>query len=110
VRLRAAALCPRRSVAPRRCATPCPTAGRGPEDVALLDDGHPVTGTDDGRDLRIALGPGTVDEVADTGGRPLGLEALPVPPTAVPPGLGLIHRRQHPVRRVLTGITQVPAC
>jgi sugar lactone lactonase YvrE len=43
----------------------------------VLDNGHLVTGTDNGRILRVTLGAETVEEVADTGGRPLGVETLP---------------------------------
>jgi sugar lactone lactonase YvrE len=49
--------------------------GTGPEDVLVGPDGAVYTGLDDGRILRIANGDSTV--VADTGGRPLGLEWLP---------------------------------
>jgi|JI10StandDraft_1071094.scaffolds.fasta_scaffold68508_7 sugar lactone lactonase YvrE len=47
--------------------------GTGPEDVVLLDDGSALTGLDDGRILRVDPG-GSVTLVADTGGRPLGIE------------------------------------
>lgn len=52
--------------------------GHGPEDV-LVDpaDGTVLTGVDDGRILRLQPGEATVTEVADTAGRPLGLEWLP---------------------------------
>ncbi|HVV22725.1 MAG TPA: SMP-30/gluconolactonase/LRE family protein, partial [Pseudonocardiaceae bacterium] len=61
------------SESPRRLRLP----GRGPEDVAVLDDDHLVTGVADGRLLRVTPATGAVDEVADTGGRPLGIEPLP---------------------------------
>ncbi|MDQ1687068.1 MAG: hypothetical protein QOK42_43 [Frankiaceae bacterium] len=48
---------------------------QGPEDVLLGADGAVFTGVADGRILRIH--DGKVDKVADTGGRPLGLEWLP---------------------------------
>ncbi|MEH6379422.1 SMP-30/gluconolactonase/LRE family protein, partial [Streptomyces sp. KLMMK] len=55
--------------------------GPGPEDVVVDGDGRVLTGTGDGRIRRITLpgprGGARVEEVADTGGRPLGLEALP---------------------------------
>ncbi|WP_317441772.1 SMP-30/gluconolactonase/LRE family protein [Streptomyces collinus] len=55
--------------------------GRGPEDVVADPEGRVLTGTEDGRILRIRhLGdPDTarVETLADTGGRPLGLELLP---------------------------------
>ena len=52
--------------------------GHGPEDV-LIDpaDGSVLTGVDDGRILRLQPADGTVTVVADTTGRPLGLEWLP---------------------------------
>ena len=49
--------------------------GTGPEDVVVDEAGRVVTGVDDGRVLRV--GPdGRVEVVADTGGRPLGIELL----------------------------------
>lgn len=48
----------------------------GAEDVVVADDGSVFTGTDDGGIWRIAerLGEQRVERVADTGGRPLGIE------------------------------------
>ncbi|MEU8548217.1 SMP-30/gluconolactonase/LRE family protein [Streptomyces roseoverticillatus] len=55
--------------------------GTGPEDVVVDAAGRVLTGTDDGRIRRITLpgprGGARVEEIARTGGRPLGLEALP---------------------------------
>jgi sugar lactone lactonase YvrE len=54
--------------------------GRGPEDVVIDPQGRIVTGTEDGRIWRFPSGarPGTVPEpLADTGGRPLGIESDP---------------------------------
>jgi sugar lactone lactonase YvrE len=49
--------------------------GHAPEDVVVDEAGRVVTGVDDGRVLRV--GPdGRVELVADTGGRPLGIELL----------------------------------
>ncbi|TQF68220.1 SMP-30/gluconolactonase/LRE family protein [Rhodococcus spelaei] len=48
---------------------------KGPEDVAVDHDGRLVTGTDDGRLWRFDE-PGRPTVVADTGGRPLGVEVL----------------------------------
>ncbi len=45
----------------------------GPEDVVIDRVGNLYTGTEDGKILRIAPD-GSIDEFADTGGRPLGLE------------------------------------
>ncbi|MEU6551439.1 SMP-30/gluconolactonase/LRE family protein [Streptomyces sp. NPDC046915] len=55
--------------------------GRGPEDVVADDRGRVLTGVEDGRILRLdgLADPGTarVEVLAETGGRPLGLELLP---------------------------------
>lgn len=48
--------------------------GAGPEDVAVDSDGRVYTGTVDGRILRLSGGGALVEEVASTGGRPLGIE------------------------------------
>src|SRR5437870_12458392 len=51
--------------------------GNGGEDVLIDEDGSVLTGIDDGRILRIWPDGRAVFEVADTGGRPLGLEFHP---------------------------------
>jgi sugar lactone lactonase YvrE len=51
--------------------------GRGPEDVLVDDAGRVLTGVADGRILRLAPDNRRVEVLADTGGRPLGLEWLP---------------------------------
>lgn len=51
--------------------------GPGAEDVLLAPDGTVYTGTADGAIHAIADGDGPVTTVANTGGRPLGLEWLP---------------------------------
>jgi sugar lactone lactonase YvrE len=53
-----------------------PIDGTGPEDVVVDAEGRVLSGVDDGRILRINPHDHRVDVVADTGGRPLGLEAL----------------------------------
>ena len=53
-----------------------PVGGTGPEDVAVREDGTVYTGVKDGRILRLAPD-GGVETVADTGGRPLGIEVHP---------------------------------
>lgn len=53
-----------------------PLPGRGPEDVAIDADGQLVAGIEDGRIVRVAPGDGAVCVIADTGGRPLGIETL----------------------------------
>ncbi|GAB3462372.1 SMP-30/gluconolactonase/LRE family protein [Actinophytocola sediminis] len=53
-----------------------PVNGRGPEDV-LIDRGHVFTGVEDGRILRLTADGRRLDTIADTGGRPLGIELYP---------------------------------
>jgi sugar lactone lactonase YvrE len=69
---RPAALVPRGYVA---------IGGRGPEDLVADDRGRVLTGVEDGRILRLdgLTDPGgaRVEVLAETGGRPLGLELLP---------------------------------
>jgi sugar lactone lactonase YvrE len=48
--------------------------GSGPEDVALDAAGRVITCVEDGRVLRLSPDGGRVEVVADTGGRPLGVE------------------------------------
>jgi sugar lactone lactonase YvrE len=48
--------------------------GSGPEDVAVDHDGRFVVGLDDGRLCRLRPDGRLVETVADTGGRPLGIE------------------------------------
>ncbi|WP_127501127.1 SMP-30/gluconolactonase/LRE family protein [Actinoplanes solisilvae] len=52
-----------------------PTGDRGPEDVVFDHAGQIVTGTGDGRIVRIDPATGERTVLADTGGRPLGLHA-----------------------------------
>lgn len=54
-----------------------PLPGNGPEDVVVDSSGRLLTGLLDGRVLRVDPATGVVETVGDTGGRPLGLEALP---------------------------------
>jgi sugar lactone lactonase YvrE len=51
--------------------------GEGPEDVLVDDAGRVLTGVADGRILRLAPDNRLLEVLADTGGRPLGLEWLP---------------------------------
>jgi sugar lactone lactonase YvrE len=51
-----------------------PVPGTGPEDVAVLPEGDLVTGLDDGRICRLSPDGGRIQVIADTGGRPLGIE------------------------------------
>jgi sugar lactone lactonase YvrE len=51
--------------------------GSGPEDVVLDADGSIVTGVDDGRLLRLSSDGRRIETIADTGGRPLGIELHP---------------------------------
>ncbi|KQU06665.1 hypothetical protein ASG56_03200 [Rhodococcus sp. Leaf7] len=52
--------------------------GRGPEDVRLDSQGRVLTGLEDGRILRVTFDSTThtVETLADTGGRPLGITVL----------------------------------
>lgn len=53
-----------------------PVGGQGPEDVAVLHD-RLITGVADGRLLSMAPDGSDIQLVADTGGRPLGIEVMP---------------------------------
>ncbi|GAA2994358.1 SMP-30/gluconolactonase/LRE family protein [Actinokineospora diospyrosa] len=70
---------PRAGKPPRGSALPpltvLPVGGKGTEDVLVDAEGRVLTGVEDGRILRIA--DGAAEVVADTGGRPLGLEFYP---------------------------------
>jgi sugar lactone lactonase YvrE len=48
--------------------------GKGPEDVVVDGEGRVVAGLEDGRIVRLAPADGSVETLADTGGRPLGVE------------------------------------
>ena len=50
--------------------------GTGPEDVLVAPDGSVLTGLADGRIVRVRPDGGMVEVIADTAGRPLGLEWL----------------------------------
>ncbi|MGK3204113.1 SMP-30/gluconolactonase/LRE family protein [Amycolatopsis sp. MEPSY49] len=54
--------------------TVIPVNGHGPEDVVVDGEGRIYTGVDDGRILRVSPDGRHIDVIADTGGRPLGLE------------------------------------
>jgi sugar lactone lactonase YvrE len=54
-----------------------PVSGFAPEDVVVDADGRVITGVEDGRILRISNEGRQIEQVADTGGRPLGVELLP---------------------------------
>jgi len=56
--------------------TVVPVNGAGPEDV-VVDKGDVFTGVDDGRILRFTRDGRRLDTIADTGGRPLGIELYP---------------------------------
>ncbi|WP_405058933.1 SMP-30/gluconolactonase/LRE family protein [Kribbella sp. NBC_01505] len=51
--------------------------GHGPEDTLIDEDGSVLTGVADGRILRVSADGTAISTLADTGGRPLGLEYLP---------------------------------
>ncbi len=72
-----------------------PVGAQGPEDVAVLDD-RLVTGVADGRVLSMALDGTDVKVLADTGGRPLGIELFPDGRLVVCDGrLGLLRVDPH---------------
>lgn len=50
--------------------------GTGPEDVVVDEQGRVVTGVEDGRILRLSADGREIAQVAETGGRPLGVELL----------------------------------
>jgi len=54
-----------------------PLPGHGPEDVAVDPEGWVCTGTGDGSLFRLSPDGRRVDQVARTGGRPMGIEILP---------------------------------
>jgi strictosidine synthase len=54
-----------------------PVGGAGPEDIAIDAEGRVYTGLEDGRILRLPPDGGEPEVLADTGGRPLGLELQP---------------------------------
>lgn len=54
-----------------------PDLGAAPEDVLILPGGEVLTGLEDGRLVRLPAGLSRFEVVADTGGRPLGLERYP---------------------------------
>jgi sugar lactone lactonase YvrE len=51
-----------------------PVGGHGPEDVVVDPEGRIYTGLVDGRILRLGPDGAGIETIADTGGRPLGLE------------------------------------
>ncbi|MGP4002600.1 SMP-30/gluconolactonase/LRE family protein [Streptomyces sp. 8N706] len=54
-----------------------PLDGTGPEHVTVDAAGRLLTGVADGRVLRVEAATGRVEQVAETGGRPLGMHPLP---------------------------------
>ncbi|MDP9640894.1 sugar lactone lactonase YvrE [Actinopolyspora lacussalsi] len=68
-----------RRTQPRRLAAPrlLPVNGLGPEDVVLDEHDRIITGVDDGRLLALDQDGRQLRVLADTGGRPLGIETLP---------------------------------
>ncbi|NTZ85302.1 SMP-30/gluconolactonase/LRE family protein [Burkholderia metallica] len=54
-----------------------PLPGRAPEDVVVDREGYLIVGVNDGRVLRVDPHSGEAKQLANTGGRPLGLEVLP---------------------------------
>lgn len=56
--------------------TTIPMPGTGPEDIAAGPDGWISTGIREGAILRVRVEGGPIEFVAETGGRPLGVEAV----------------------------------
>ncbi len=54
-----------------------PVPGFGTEDVVVADDGSAFTGTEDGAIWRVAQDARRIEQVANTGGRPVGIEIGP---------------------------------
>ena len=54
-----------------------PVPSMGAEDVLVAPDGTVFTGTEDGAIWALDPATGSTRRVADTGGRPLGIELLP---------------------------------
>ncbi len=67
---------PKAAPAPLPPLTVLAVNGTGAEDV-LVDKGDVFTGVDDGRILRLTRDGRRLDTIADTGGRPLGIELYP---------------------------------
>jgi sugar lactone lactonase YvrE len=85
--------------------------GAGPEDVAIDADGNVLAGLRDGRILRISPEGGHIDTVADTGGRPLGIEIDPDGELVVCDarlGVLRVDPRRGTVTPMVTSITGVP--
>ena len=57
-----------------------PVPSMGAEDVLVAPDGTVLTGTEDGAIWALDPATGNTRRVADTGGRPLGIELLPENP------------------------------
>ncbi len=69
-----------------------PVGGNGPEDVVVDPHGRVYTGLEDGRLLRLHPEGGEPELLADTGGRPLGLELHPDGGLVVcDAAMGLLH-------------------
>ena len=61
----------------RSALTVIPVPGPGAEDVLVAEDGTVYTGTADGSIFAVSMDGDSITRVANTGGRPLGLEWLP---------------------------------
>lgn len=84
------------------------TSGHGTEDV-VVSGGHVVTGVADGRLLVIDPITGEESVIADTGGRPLGLEVHPDGGLVVCDAeRGLVHVDEGVVTQLATGFEGVP--
>lgn len=87
-----------------------PVPGAGAEDVLVTADGSVYTGTDDGAILRLSADGQRVDRIANTGGRPLGLELFDNGDLLVcdaEAGLLMVHVADGSIETLLTDIDGV---
>jgi sugar lactone lactonase YvrE len=93
--------------------TVLPVNGHGTEDVLVDDKGAVYTGVKDGRILRLTADGRRLDTIADTGGRPLGLELYPDGRLLVcdaTKGLLLVDRRTGAVETLVPGGPNLRIC
>jgi sugar lactone lactonase YvrE len=87
-----------------------PVPGHGAEDVVVDEQGHGITGTEDGAVLRVSP-EGSVTRVGHTRGRPLGIELLDEDRLLVADaerGLLTMHRRTGEVEVLVTEVAGRP--
>lgn len=87
-----------------------PVPGHGAEDVVVDEQGHGITGTEDGAVLRVSP-EGSVTRIGHTRGRPLGIELLDEDRLLVADaerGLLTMHRRTGEVEVLVTEVAGRP--